>query len=72
MIRLKLDADSAKKCEAMVSSYCRYNILDKQAVPKSLKAYFKDTRAPASEVNFSIDAKCKITKSTDTSDDEVD
>jgi hypothetical protein len=65
VIRLQMDADTSEKCEKMLSSYCRYSILNLQYIPRSLKAYFKDdARKPTNKTEFAIDQKCTISRPT--------
>jgi hypothetical protein len=69
LIRLQMDATTPEYCEKIVSSYCRYNILDKQYVPRTVKAYFRNDEKPAENVDFAINKKCVITKSNEKESD---
>lgn len=69
MIRMRFEAGDSKQCEKMLSSYCRYNVLDKQYVPRTLKASFVDEAKKDSKVDFEIDKKCNITHPTNKEDE---
>lgn len=65
LLRLHFDADNKKKCEALMSAYCQYNIREKEYSPERLKGSWKEDSAKAEEVNYTFSPKCKIVPEKD-------
>ena len=60
MIRLHMDATTQDKCEQLMASYCRYNVLDKGYSPTRLKGSFKIDVDKPEEVIYRFSSKCKM------------
>lgn len=62
IIRLNFDAKNSQKCEKMIRSYCKNQLLGKDQRIKTLTGYFRDAGAKTPRVHYEIDGQCEISK----------
>jgi hypothetical protein len=62
IIRLNFDAKTSQKCERMIRSYCKVQLLGKDQKIKTLSGYFRDAGEKNPRVHYEIDGQCEITK----------
>lgn len=65
ILRMDFEANNATKCEKMISSYCRNNLLAKGQEITKLDAYFRPSPSKHPIVRFEISPQCAVTRTID-------
>ena len=61
-LRVNFDADNRRKCEAMMESYCFYNVKSESYSPSRIKGLFRQSHNDKEEARYWFSSDCKLHK----------
>lgn len=62
-LRLQFDSIEKADCEAKISSYCKYHVINEEYLPTKLEGYFRDNGGKKSA--YRLSDKCKILRDSE-------
>ncbi len=65
-VRLQFDTKDRADCEAKISSYCKYNVVEQNYRPSKLEGYYKDDKGK--KTFYHLSPSCKILHDEETED----